>query len=126
MIYVAHGCRNSRLKPNDPNYCNNGWIDKDTHCPNICGSCNYYYSQLDDKLKELNGELLRCPYCGYTGELCNFPDLFWEDCDNTKEINKQYELLEQMWDKGFNIVTCGDCGQVFIHKLMRTNNELSE
>lgn len=93
-------------------------------CDNTCeqcikfGSCDYY-SQLDDKLKELDGELLRCPYCGDTGELCDFPDLFWEDCDNTKEINKQYELLEQMWDKGFNIVTCQDCGQVFIHKIIK-------
>ena len=31
-IYVVHVCRNSRLKPSDPNYCNNCWIDVDkTH-----------------------------------------------------------------------------------------------
>lgn len=29
MNYVAHDCRNSRLKPNDKNYCNNRWVDED-------------------------------------------------------------------------------------------------
>lgn len=29
MNYVAHDCRNSRLKPNSKNYCNNRWVDKD-------------------------------------------------------------------------------------------------
>ena len=33
MNYVAHDCRNSRLKPNNKNYCNNRWVDKDlTYC----------------------------------------------------------------------------------------------
>ena len=31
-IYVVHVCRNSKLPPTDPNYCNNCWIDVDkTH-----------------------------------------------------------------------------------------------
>ena len=29
MSYVAHDCRNSRLKPSHKDYCNNMWIDKD-------------------------------------------------------------------------------------------------
>lgn len=29
MNYVVHDCRNSRLKPNSKNYCNNRWVDKD-------------------------------------------------------------------------------------------------
>ena len=30
--YVIHVCKNSKLKPSDPNYCNNCWIDEDkTH-----------------------------------------------------------------------------------------------
>lgn len=29
MNYVAHDCRNSRLKPSDKNYCNSRWVDKD-------------------------------------------------------------------------------------------------
>ena len=29
MIYVTHTCRNSKLKPNDPNYCNRAWVDED-------------------------------------------------------------------------------------------------
>ena len=31
-IYVVHVCRNSKLPTDDPNYCNNCWIDVDkTH-----------------------------------------------------------------------------------------------
>ena len=31
-IYVVHVCRNSKLPSDDPNYCNNCWIDVDkTH-----------------------------------------------------------------------------------------------
>lgn len=60
---------------------------------------------------------LKCPHCGYTGDECNFPDLFYRDITNTKEINKQVDLLYELNSNGFNIVTCGDCGQVFIQKL---------
>ena len=32
MIYVIHVCKNSKLKPSDPNYCDRAWIDEDkTH-----------------------------------------------------------------------------------------------
>ena len=31
MNYVLHTCKNSKLKPSDPNYCFNGWIDEDLH-----------------------------------------------------------------------------------------------
>lgn len=31
MNYVAHVCRNSRLKPSDPNFCENSWVDEDLH-----------------------------------------------------------------------------------------------
>lgn len=59
---------------------------------------------------------LRCPYCGCVGDYCDFPDLFYDDADNTPELNEQVILQEEMWDVGFNIVTCGNCGQVFIHR----------
>lgn len=62
---------------------------------------------------------LTCPYCNYKGEYCNFPDLFYTDTSNTPEINEQYGLLQELWTKGYNIVTCGDCGSVFIHKIER-------
>lgn len=29
MNYVTHTCRNSKLKPNDPNYCDRAWVDED-------------------------------------------------------------------------------------------------
>lgn len=31
MNYVAHVCKNSKLKPTDKDYCNNIWIDKDKY-----------------------------------------------------------------------------------------------
>ena len=27
--YVIHVCKNSKLKPNDPNYCDRAWVDVD-------------------------------------------------------------------------------------------------
>lgn len=29
--YIAHVCRNSRLKPNDSNYCDRIWVDEDRY-----------------------------------------------------------------------------------------------
>lgn len=31
MIYVTHTCKNSKLKPTDPNYCNRAWVEEDLH-----------------------------------------------------------------------------------------------
>ena len=31
-------------------------------------------------------------------------------------MNKQAKLLIAIQEKGFNIVTCGHCGDIFIHK----------
>jgi hypothetical protein len=59
---------------------------------------------------------LTCPYCNMGGGYSDFPDLFYADIDYIPALNEQYELLQQLWTKGFNIVTCGNCGQVFIHK----------
>lgn len=65
----------------------------------------------------MDKDLIRCPYCNYESDESNFPDLFYQDLNNSPEVNKQYRLLEDMWANGFNIVTCGSCGQVFIQKL---------
>lgn len=65
----------------------------------------------------MNSGDLRCPYCGFYGEECHFPDLFYADKNNSKELNEQYRLLLDMQKAGFNIVTCGDCGCVFIQEL---------
>lgn len=66
---------------------------------------------------------ITCPYCGYTGDACNFPDLFYRDITNTEEINAQVDLLYDMNEHGFNIVTCGDCGRMFIHRTEWRNNQ---
>lgn len=60
---------------------------------------------------------ITCPYCGFTSDECDFPDLFYPDSNNTAELNKQLELLEEIQKLGFNVVTCGDCGQVFIQEI---------
>lgn len=31
MNYVAHVCKNSKLKPSDKGYCENIWLDKDKY-----------------------------------------------------------------------------------------------
>lgn len=61
--------------------------------------------------------MLKCPYCNFEGEECNFPDLFYTDCESTKSIIEQEKLLFEIQNKGYNIVTCGRCGSVFIHRL---------
>ena len=31
-VYITHTCKNSKLKPSDPNYCDRAWVDVDkTH-----------------------------------------------------------------------------------------------
>ena len=60
---------------------------------------------------------LRCPYCGYIGDECDFPDFFVEGDDYSP--HEQVELLHELWKHGFNIVSCGMCGDVFIHKIKK-------
>lgn len=90
----------------------------------LSSSCEkncYCYSQCDtialmnDELKLRDNEGLQCPYCGTIQDKCDCPDLFYKDLNNSKALDRQAELLETLQGKGFNIVTCGHCGQVFIH-----------
>lgn len=53
----------------------------------------------------------KCPYCGYRDDYCAFPDLFYEG-DYTQK--KQYKLLKEIQNLGYNVITCGMCGEVFI------------
>lgn len=35
-VYVTHTCKNSKLNPKDPNYCNRAWVDVDkTHVRDV-------------------------------------------------------------------------------------------
>ena len=61
--------------------------------------------------------MLKCPYCGFIGDECDFPDLFYTDCESTKEIIEQEKLLHEIWSHKLNVVTCGMCGDVFIHRI---------
>ncbi|MCD7779995.1 MAG: hypothetical protein LUH05_04915 [Candidatus Gastranaerophilales bacterium] len=54
-------------------------------------------------------EDIKCPFCGYTDEECYFPDLYIED-------KKQHKLLQELQKLGYNLVTCGMCGEVIITK----------
>lgn len=56
---------------------------------------------------------VKCPHCGYRGDECNFPDLYSE-FEEKAEYREQYKLLKQMQDLGYNVVTCGMCGNVII------------
>ena len=58
---------------------------------------------------------LKCPFCGFESDYCDFPDLFYTD-ENNSNWTKQYNLQKEIQQLGYNIVTCGDCGEVFIIK----------
>lgn len=34
-----------------------------------------------------------------------------------KALSDQFTLLQEMQDKGYNLVNCGSCGDVFIHRM---------
>lgn len=61
----------------------------------------------------MNKNDLKCPYCGYEDDVSSFPDLFYEGC----KYSEQYKLIQELQKKGYNIVTCGMCGDVFIQKM---------
>lgn len=62
-------------------------------------------------------DYLTCPYCGLYSYICDFPDLFCEADED--EFPEQLEYQHAIQKAGYNIVTCGDCGYVFIHKIER-------
>ena len=64
----------------------------------------------------LQNFLLKCPHCGFEEDSCFFPDLFFRD-DNYPQYDEQVDLLEEIQELGYNIVTCGKCGEVFIERL---------
>ncbi len=57
--------------------------------------------------------LIKCPHCGFGDEPYSFPDLFFE-YEKKAEYREQYKLLKQLQDLGYNVVTCGMCGNVII------------
>lgn len=69
--------------------------------------------------------LVKCPHCGEVSEECNMPDLFYSDSTNTKGLNDQLKLLEELQTFGYNVVTCGNCGKVLILKRL-TNKPIDE
>lgn len=85
-----------------------------------------YVDDFSKNLDELNVENvdiyeqqidIKCPFCDFESEECDFPDLFVSDFNNTKGIMTQIDLLEELQEKGYNIVTCGNCGGAFIIKM---------
>ena len=61
--------------------------------------------------------MLECPYCGFIGDECDFPDLFYTECESTEGIIEKEKLLNEIQSHKLNIVTCGMCGDVFIHRI---------
>ncbi len=64
----------------------------------------------------MNIEEVICPYCKYISDYSNFPDLFYEQEGQDLYLKQQYQSLIELQQLGYNIVTCGNCGQVFIIK----------
>lgn len=65
----------------------------------------------------MKNEFIKCPYCNALHEPSGCPDLFYTNDTNTSEINEQVVLQTELQTLGYNIVTCGNCGEVFIHKI---------
>jgi len=55
-----------------------------------------------------------CPHCGTLAEKSDCPDLFYLGI--SKQYEKQWLLQEEMQEAGFNLVTCGHCGDPFLHR----------
>lgn len=49
---------------------------------------------------------------------------FNQSDDPTPEIEEQFELLREIQKLGYNIVNCGGCGDVFIHRIPVKDNIL--
>ena len=58
--------------------------------------------------------LLKCPYCKQILGYADCPDLFASEDD--EDLEEQEDLLFEMQRAGYNVVVCGDCGQVFLHR----------
>ena len=63
--------------------------------------------------------IIKCPYCGYESEECDYPDLFYSGDDS---IEEQYKRLQELQAIGYNIVTCGMCGGVIIQYVGANND----
>ena len=89
---------------------------------NTCETCPKYHqcdtvALMNDELQLKQGEILKCPHCEHYQEFCDCPDLFYVDVTKSKEWTEQEKLMAEINSCGYNIVTCGHCGQVFIHRI---------
>ena len=57
---------------------------------------------------------VKCPYCGYEDDICHFPDIFVGE--KTKALKEQENLLVEIQEAGYNVVTCASCDSVFIYR----------
>lgn len=60
-------------------------------------------------------KFIECPNCHFYSNYSDFPDLYYRD-EGFEKFNKQVELLEELQQLGYNIVTCGNCGLTFLTK----------
>ena len=80
--------------------------------------CAYYRKfnilNIIKKAKEKinNGNTLECPYCNNIVEHQDCPDL-WSN-EKHPDYKKQEKILKNMQKCGFNVVTCGICGGIFL------------
>lgn len=49
---------------------------------------------------------MKCPYCGFESDICDFPDYFSGD-----------ETIQRVLDEYLiNIITCGMCGKAIVQE----------
>ena len=54
-------------------------------------------------------DYMKCPYCGFESDICDFPDYFtaWEDSP----------IIYLLQENKINIVTCGMCGKAIVDEV---------
>ena len=60
-------------------------------------------------------EKIKCPHCKQTMEACDAPDLYYFG-EEDKDYQEQYNILCDMQKNGFNVMTCGFCGEIILSK----------
>jgi hypothetical protein len=74
------------------------------------------YNLLLDKIGA-EGMLIQFERFINDGMLSDLIEQVEENISTNNKINNQKELMKIVIDSGVNIVTCGDCGDVLLHKV---------
>ncbi len=78
-------------------------------------------TSINDVIKLSNGTLWRCMPTGWQ----EIKDGKWETVAETlkRRWDQQYFMARQILDAGFNVVTCGTCGDVMLYRMDEDTTE---